>query len=361
MKKIGILTFHRAVNYGAVLQTYALCKEISKLGGKPEVIDYRCKMIEDFYYKPFSKDYSIKMNVKSLLFYNKQKKRNKAFENFQNELLPTSKDSYHNSLEMKKTETLYDSFIVGSDQVWNYKCIAGDGTFLLDFVTDGKKKNSYAASLGKMSEEELDKMRFSSYLSDYNQISVREKDGYDIVKKYCDKKIEINIDPTLLLDKAEWDKIAECNEKEKFLLVYSVNLPKKVIEAGRRVASEKGLKLIVVTLENKYSPMESEENQSFCSPQKLLGYFANAEYVITNSFHGTVFSVINQREFITIKNDKLGLDNSRLETLLESLGLENRLVDDFHECDRIDYVKVDDNLLKLKEKSIKYLEKIVID
>ena len=360
MKKIGILTFHRAVNYGAVLQTYALCKSIDKLGGKPEVIDYRCKMIEDFYFKPFSKDYSIKLNIKNFLFYAKQRKRNNAFEGFRNSLIPLSKEKYYNSSEMKMTEKLYDDFIVGSDQVWNYKCIGGDSTFLLDFVTDGNKKNSYAASLGKMTMEELDKMKFSNYLADYNQISVREKDGFDIVKKSCMKDVEINVDPTLLLEKEEWNTIAECDEKEKFVLVYSVNLPKKVIEIGRRVAAEKGVRLIVVTLENKYSPMRNEENQSFCSPQKLLGYFANAEYIVTNSFHGTVFSVINQRDFITIKNDRAGLDNSRLETLLESLGLDSRLVDDYYVNDEIDYEEVTNRLKTLKEKSIYYLERIVV-
>lgn len=360
MRKIGILTFHRAVNYGAVLQTYALCKAIEKLGGNPEVIDYRCKMIEDFYYKPFSKDYSIKMNIKNLLFYGKQRKRNTAFKGFRNDLIPLSKDSYYNSSEMEATEKLYDAFVVGSDQVWNYKCIGGDSTFLLDFVKSGKKKNSYAASLGKMTSEELDRMKFPKYLSDYNQISVREKDGFDIVKKNCSNEVEINLDPTLLLEMEEWNKIAEYDEKEKFVLVYSVNLPKKVIEIGRRVAYEKGLKLMVVTLENKYSPMKNEENQSFCSPQKLLGYFANAEYVVTNSFHGTVFSIINQREFITIKNDKAGLDNSRLETLLESLDLESRLVNDYYDNYKIDYAEVTNRLRTLKEKSMHYLERIVV-
>lgn len=359
MEKIGILTFHRAVNYGAVLQTYALCKAIDKLGGKPEVIDYRCKMIEDFYYKPFSKDYSIKMNIKNLLFYGKQRKRNTAFEDFRNNLIPVSTEKYYNSSEMKVIERIYDTFIVGSDQVWNYKCIGGDSAFLLDFVVNGKKKNSYAASLGKMTMEELEKMNFSNYLADYNQISVREKDGFDIVKKSCLKDVEINIDPTLLIEKEEWNKIAKCDEKEKFVLVYSVNLPKKVIEIGRRVATEKRLKLIVVTLENKYLPMQNEENQSYCSPQKLLGYFANAEYIVTNSFHGTVFSIINQRDFITVKNDKLGLDNSRLETLLESLGLENRLVDDYQSNDIIAYDEVGDRLRLLKDTSMKYLERIV--
>ncbi|MBQ3164449.1 MAG: polysaccharide pyruvyl transferase family protein [Lachnospiraceae bacterium] len=360
MRKIGILTFHRAVNYGAVFQMYALCKAIERLGGSPEVIDYRCKMIEDFYYKPASKDYSIKMNLKSFLYYGKQKRRNTAFEGFQNNLIPLSKEKYYNSSEMKVTEDLYDAFIVGSDQVWNYKCIRGDKAFLLDFVNAGEKKNSYAASLGKMTEEELELMNFSRYLSEYNQISVREKEGFDIIKKCSKKDVDICLDPTLLLEKIDWNEISQYEETKKFVLVYSVNLPRKVIEIGRKLALEKGLKLIVVTLENKYSPMKNEENQSFCTPQRLLGYFENAEYVVTNSFHGTVFSIINQREFITIKNDKTGLDNSRLETLLESLGLESRLVDDYRFNDKIDYDKVANNLRVLKEKSLEYLERIVV-
>lgn len=360
MKKIGILTFHRAVNYGAVFQMYALCKAIERLGGRPEVIDYRCKMIEDFYYKPASKDYSIKMNLKSFLYYGKQKRRNAAFEGFQNNLIPLSKEKYFNSSELEATEEMYDSFIVGSDQVWNYKCIRGDKAFLLDFVKSGNKKNSYAASLGKMTEEELELMNFSKYLAEYNQISVREKDGFDIINKCCEKDIDICLDPTLLLEKVDWSKISQYNETKKFVLVYSVNLPKKVIEIGRKIASERGLKLIVVTLENKYTPMKNEENQSFCTPQSLLGYFENAEYVVTNSFHGTVFSIINQREFITIKNDKTGLDNSRLETLLESLGLESRLVDEYKTNDLINYDKVTNNLKILKKKSLEYLERIVV-
>lgn len=361
MKKVGILTFHRAVNYGAVLQTYALQKTCESLGASVEIIDYRCDRVEKFYYKILSTKNTWKENIKNIIFNKKQKARNTAFEQFRNEYLAQSKYPCYTKKELNKIEKMYDEFIVGSDQVWNYKCIDGDATFLLDFVSDAKKKHSYAASLGKMTADEIEKMQFSQYLSEFNSISIREKEGIKLIQSLIDGKVHLDVDPTLLLDKEDWLKASTYQESEDYLLVYSVNLPKKVMDAARMIAQEKKLKIVVITLENKYIAKNDECDASTCSPNEFLGYFANAEYVVTNSFHGTVFSIIFEKQFVTIQNSQKGLDNSRLVTLLNNVGLESRLLDTYQSCESINYNAVGKKLEKLKNESIEYLSSILND
>lgn len=360
MKKVGILTFHRAINYGAVLQTYALCKTVDMFQASAEVIDYRCDVIENFYYKTISKSNTIKQNIKNVLFYKKQKARNQVFETFCNQYLSMDEEVLYPSDDKTNIDKKYDAFFVGSDQVWNYPCIGGDQTYLLDFVTDNSKKNSYAASLGKMTNEQIEAMDFEKYLDTFSNLSVRENEGVELVKRKTGKEVHMNLDPTLLLEKEEWEKIASTILINDYLLVYSVNLPQNVMEIARRKAKEKNLKIVVITLENKFSPKKGEIDMSSCSPNDFLSLFFHAKYVITNSFHGTVFSIIGQKPFLTVKNGKKGLDNSRLETLLDNLQLKERLIDAYQDNDwNIDYEQVSLRLNELKQDSLNYIRNIV--
>lgn len=359
MKKVGILTFHRAINYGAVLQTYALYKTVQKMDSKVEVIDYRCDLIENYYYHVFSKHNSVKQNIKNLLFCVKQKKRNKAFEKFREEYLPLSDKAYYMNSDKTKLQDDYSCFFVGSDQVWNYPCINGDKTFLLDFVTDKNKKNSYAASLGKMNDEQIKLMEFEKYIEDFNNISIREQDGINLIQKLTGKEARMDLDPTLLLTADDWKKVASDVDIKDYLLVYSVNLPQHVYNEAKRIAKEKNLKLVVITLENKYKAADGEIDKSQCSPNEFLGYFFNADYIITNSFHGTVFSIIANKPFNTIKNGKNGLDNSRLETLLQRLQLDSKLVDTVSDIQNIDYNIINRLLEDYKKESLKYIEETI--
>lgn len=358
MKKVGLLTFHRAVNYGAVLQTYALNCILKKYGADIEIIDYRNELIEA-YYKFISSEIGFKANIKSMLFYLIQRKRNKQFIRFQIERLDLSKKIY-NYKNISEIKDKYDCFIVGSDQVWNYTCTKGDKNYLFDFMDESNDLYSYAACIGKMSDWQLAYMNFKDSLSKFRYISVREQQTKQLLEEQYNIASRVDLDPTLLLESYEWDAIAKKPEIEyEYILAYSVNLPERVRSIANSIAKKMNKKLIIITLNNKFVAKNGEINKSLASPEEFLGYIKNAKFVITNSFHGTVFSVIYKKQFITIMNNKNGLDNSRLVSLMNSLGLEKNLINDTLEYDEIDFQSVDAKLHKMREDSIEYLENII--
>lgn len=356
MKKIKILTFHRAVNYGALLQTYALYQSVKKYNEEVEILDYRCPNIENYYYRIFAKEKTVQEILKSILFVRKQRKRNQKFEKFREKYLKLADASV---LERVEAET--DRFLVGSDQVWNYGCTGGDTTYLLDFVKEKKKKYSYAVSFGKMTRSEEEKMKLLEYLKNFECFSMREEKGRKWIATHLGKESRLDLDPTLLLSCEEWKKISVVPKEKNYILIYSVNLPDKILEIGRRIAKEMGKKLIVITLNNKYYAKKTEKNESEASIEEFLGWFLMADFIITNSFHGTVFSILFEKEFFTLENEKTGLDNSRLQTLLERTGLLERLKKEIRETDfqkKIDYKTVKTKQKEMRQDSLSYLKEV---
>ncbi len=176
MKRIGILTFHRAINYGACLQAYALKKYIKDQGNECDIIDYHCPAIEDFYNRVFLWEDSFKTKIKKVLTWSIQKKRNIRFKQFiEKNLLDAKFGDGYNKNNISETNELYDSFITGSDQVWSPFCTGGDLTYFLDFVKDSIKCNSYAACVGIASDTFLKSQEVVSNLKRFNHISVREE------------------------------------------------------------------------------------------------------------------------------------------------------------------------------------------
>lgn len=362
MNNYGILTFHRAINYGAVLQTYALQKAMAKLDIKTRIIDYRCDSIENLYYHIFKGNSNIKELIKKILYYPVQQKRNKAFDDFRHKYLELSNNKYYKG-KLKELNTIYKRIIVGSDQVWNLPCTGEDYTFYLDFVKDSNAKCSYAASMGKFDPESGYEHALECIAS-FSKVSVREKKALEFINSRINKDVSVLCDPTFLLDRNEWSSIAEYPESEGYILVYSVNLPKTVIRAARRVAERHNKKVLYITLRNK--KIEMNQNEEFieaCSPTEFIGYVANAYCVITNSFHGTAFSIIMHKDFYVIRNEESGLDNSRLETVLTTFDLRNQEVTMDQIASNpipcmIDYEKVEKLLTSEREKAMEWLQKL---
>ena len=151
--KIGILTFQNAVNYGPVLQAYALQNSIEKLGAEVRLIDYQCNKVNSLY-DPFPKTTNLKKFVSNLLWYQRKKKKKMAFERFEKKYLKLTDKKYYTKQEMKNTNYLFDKFISGRDQIWRVESTDFDTTYFLDFVKDNTKKYSYAASFGADKVEE---------------------------------------------------------------------------------------------------------------------------------------------------------------------------------------------------------------
>ncbi len=206
--RVGIITFHRAINYGALLQTYALQTSVEKLGCECEVIDYHNERIERQYKKiTLMNAKGVKDVAKFFLYATNQNGKYDKFRSFASRYLHLSPVcSSHDDLN--KISSGYDLLIAGSDQVWNYRLTDFDTAYFLSFEKNRRKKNAYAASFGisEIPEEKIEDYR--NLLNNYNEITVREKRGAELIKNLTGRDHGLALDPTLLLSKKEWDTIA---------------------------------------------------------------------------------------------------------------------------------------------------------
>lgn len=363
MKKIGITTFHRAHNYGAMLQAFALSKKLEK-DAKVEIIDYYNPKIYDQYkmIRPFCKNpIRLAHRLKEDIFYhNKRKLRYLNFENFICNKCKLS-NTYKTIEKIEKESSRYDILITGSDQVWNPK-IVGDlsDIYTLNFGDKKIKRISYAASVGN-SEIILGREdEFKQKISILDRISVRESDAKNELQKIVDKPVEVVLDPTLLLERSEWeDEITRLNkESQKYILAYVVEQDEDYIKIVNELSKKTGLKVIHFGIGNgKYdNVLKSAYTEG---PLEFVNLIKNAEYVVATSFHATVFSIIFNKKFFIVPHRKTGI---RVISLLDKLGIQGRTFSSFEEFKNIDYdFKTDwervENILKQeRQKSINWLQ-----
>ncbi len=359
--KLATITFHRAINYGAVLQTYALQEIINKLGGNCTVLDYRNELLESKHREmKLSNCRSLKDYIKVILLSSSYNRKYKLFREFSNNFLNLSTPFYHIK-ELEEIVQVYDKFITGSDQVWNHNITNTDPAYFLSFVGDGFKKNSYAASFGISEIEENKKDIYYKHLSNFNNMSVREKQGAKIIKQLLDRDVEIVLDPTMLLTKEDWYSIDKSIEKHKdYILIYGFGNSKTQMEFARKLSQKSGYKILQIS--NPYYKQRGIIYEKHPSPQEFLGLFKDAKYIITNSFHGTAFSIIFNKEFFTELLPRTSGVNSRLEDILGLFDLRDRLIlsDDISICNNpIDYDRVNKLVEHERAKSTDILKKII--
>lgn len=353
--KCGIITFHRAINYGGALQALALQRTVEKLNVDAELIDYYAPSIEGLYRPSLKQRFSyinIKRTASALLRNGTLSFNNEGFAAFRKKYMKESANKYYNSEDLGKSD--YDVYITGSDQVWSPTCAGFDKNYFLDFVKDGKKKNSYAASFGVGDIPDNLTDEYRSLLCDYNKISVREADGAAIIKKVLDKDVPTVLDPTLLLTKDEWKSYADesAYRNEKYILLYMIAEDEELIGKALSLAKKTGFKVYYVN--DRFYKAKGVNNLRKVSPDKWIGLFMNAEYVFTNSFHGVAFSINFEKKFhvqMLKANVKV---NSRINNILELLQLEHRGEFELAEQE-IDYKTVNTILDKEREKSLAYL------
>lgn len=356
--KIGIITFQRACSYGAKLQAYALSTYLCRLGHQAEIIDYsnigEGRM-------PGLQFYSVGCFLKSIIciinsFWKERLRRNRM-KNFFFIETPHSPKHY-DATNISEAEDKYDMFIAGSDQVWCPRYNLGDTNFLLSFVNNNKKKFSYAASFGFSFIDTKYESLYSQYLNLFNKILVREAEGAHIVEKLTQRKTDIVLDPTFLLDNMQWNSIARYPLKRNFKYILCFKIL-SVSPAYQRLIDHlsliTGYKIVVIDTSYRYKPVKGYL-YSTAGPKEFLGLIREAQIVVTNSFHATVFSIIFNRNFYTVLNDN-GL-NSRMTDLAEKLGLSHRMFNCNSELPtlvnlNIDYEKVNqrlnDEICKSKE------------
>ena len=308
MKKVGIITIHNSPNYGACLQSYALYRYIQQQGNDVEIIDlHRPFAYED--YIPSKKYVSsrsvkrsllsrIKGNVKSFIGI-KPKKSSlyspsaiKKFDEF-NSVIKLSKP-YRGIDELYANPPLYDLYISGSDQLWNPTQAYCLEPYFLTFVPKGQgKKISYATSVGITDLRDNEKKDFAKWLNLYDDISVREYQAQSLLQGLlADKKVNQVADPTFLLDPKDWKNMAVKPKQSKYILMFTLQHRPEVLEYCLQLSKQSGLPLIELgqvqpdVLDGSYTAVKD------AGPKEFLGYIENAELVITDSFHCTVFSLI---------------------------------------------------------------------
>ena len=358
--KIGIITFQNAVNYGAVLQTYALQETLKTLGASPEIIDYQCTKINNMY-APFPKVKSIRSLISNIVWYKRKKKKKIAFESFENKYFNLTDKKYFSKKELEKTNNIYDIFISGSDQIWRSESSDSDTTYFLDFVKNRNKKYSYAASFGSDKIEDEIKEKYKKLLSDYKTLSVREEQGKKIIANLLQKEARVDLDPTFLVEKDRWQKIQKNpTEKEKYIVLFIIKKSEKIFRFAEKLAEKTGYKLIYISNDRK-----KEVNAKYVggiSPEEWLGYFNNAEYIVTNSFHGVAFSIILNKKFFLELQPYPAKANARLENIMDTFNLRDREIvngDNKNIYKDIDYNTVNKKIDESKKNSINYLKDIV--
>lgn len=353
-KKIGILTYHRALNYGAVLQTYALYKKLTNLTNqKVEIINYYNKSIES----GRNITTSGKISLTKLVKYPYILLKSQKFDNFLKEVSQSAKIEDNLPFYIEKN---YDRVIVGSDQVWNFNINNSDYAYLFK-GTKNVKKYSYAASFGITNYDKKTNNNIKRLLKKFDAISVREKTGCQFLSEKLNiKKSVISLDPTLLLSGEEWKNLVDHNnQKSDYILIYNVPQPSLIEAYAQKLSEEKNMDIIFIP--NGYKP---KIDCKIIRPNvyEFISLFKNAKYVITNSFHGTVFSILLKKKFLVEYNGKSKL-NDRIENLLNICKLEHCILNNetaLSDIDKeIDWNIVDSKLDKERQKSIKYLENIV--
>lgn len=368
MKKVGIITFHNAHNYGAILQAYALQETVKRLGNEACIINYKNKKILRPYkliqYSKKNPVKCIKMLYNSFKNYKINKVRYDKFENFINEKLNLTM-SYNSIKQLKENFPKLDCYITGSDQVWNTGIVGGlSNAYTLNFGEDSINRISYAASIGNSKIEDKYKVDYKSKLNKLNYVSVREENAKIELEQILDKNINVVLDPTLLLTREEWEKRTDNKEKinEKYILAYMVQENEEYKKIVKYLSKKTGLKVVHFDKEKIY---ENELKREYTAdPFDFISLIKNAQYVVTTSFHATVFSIIFNKKFFIVPHKKTGL---RVTNLLQKLEIKNRVyytLQDFENIDynlKTDYEKVKEKLEIEKEKSIKFLKEAIED
>lgn len=360
--KVGILTFHSAKNYGAVLQTFALQHSLKLMGVDAFIIDRYSghkSLIHQIYWT-----FHPRVIVQRLSWL--------SFDQFSKKYLIPKTKEYNTSTSLiafNKTEN-FDAVIVGSDQVWRMEFSLIGYNYFFDFL-DGNniRKISYAASFGKDKWEESDKVtaHVKKLLNDFSSISVREKSGVNICAETFNTQAIQVLDPTLLLTKEDYESIVLKNSPVAFnknLVSYLLGEKQESLKYCDSFAKTNHLGFLdlyhIYPISSSFSASEfGEKRHLHVSVPEWLAQIRNAQYIITNSFHATIFSILFRKQFIVVDHPSGGTD--RIISILELLGLNDRFVSNVSEISielfqkSIDWNSVHELLNREKERSISFL------
>ena len=376
--KIGIITLHGENNYGAALQTVALKMFLDRYGDV-NVINYSSDLgvtpfssifIEE---KPYAKQ---KLDTTMFRLLEQEREIKKAmlplervykFNKFIKTYANITKAYSYKELQEQKME-VFDVYVSGSDQIWNPRLTGMDSVFFSHYAPQKVRKISYASSIGNYEFDQNEATLMREYLSDFTHISTREKDAIKILENISGKEITCVLDPVLLLTKKEWKRKFKIKEiAEPYILVYNMYMNPKIFEIAHTIAEKRKVKIFNIrnwhcASENIESNIYIDKHFTGAGPLEFLELFYNASFIITDSFHGTAFSINFNKDFLSVLP---AAGPSRIKNLLNLVGLKERLITNMEELKRIkleiDYLPVNILLTKERNESIKYLANALVD
>lgn len=360
---VGILTYHRSLNYGAVLQAYALKTFINELGHDTEIIDYWPKYHNNDYSFPrFNKEISFQGTLKLVIIFCfgffRILKRKKRFQEFTSLHFNLSASPHYTTVESVNFD--YDAIIYGSDQIWRKQDFIDfkgfNDIYFGKYASKSKIKISYAASMGAVNLIESDISYLREMIKNFNSISVREKELKNTIEKITNRRVSLVLDPVLLLDNKKWKElIPKSKIKKKYILLYQIISSRDSKILSRKLS--KHHKLCIIETHGKVNPfLYGRKYKQAETPLGFLSLVANAEFIVTTSFHGAAFAVVFEKQFYALG---MGKKSNRILTLLTSLGIENRYLNDITNInivDTINYNNVKVKLKALKDNSILFLK-----
>ena len=359
MKKFGIMTFHFSDNYGAVLQCYALRTAINSIPDcTAEIINYN----PGRKYAWYTDDILQKKYLEKL----------DKYYRFNRDDNGITEEQFNNIAELEQEK--YDGFIVGSDQVWNTAFSFFNTAYLLDFADSNKRKIAYAASVGLAVESpRLKRDVFEKNIPQFDYLSVREKTHKDFIGSFTDKNVEAVLDPTMLLESHNYDELIKDVEMEKstevegdYIFFYYLKHDNKTPLACSFVnmlSRKYNLKVVHFYVDMPEHVFKNEDKSFyFDGPKEFLWYIKHAKIVVTNSFHGTVFSILYHKPFYTYIVKSM---ESRVVDLLSTLDVSDRIIRGYKPLGEvtfdIDFESVEKKLAKEREKSLRFLREALED
>lgn len=358
--KVAIITYHKVYNYGSSLQAYATKKAFEEFASCVEIINFVPERYKG--YGSFKQIFNEKMfytnnPIIGLLMTLKsigiRKKQKKAFDKF-DEYLQLGKEI--DSIGLKQQDVDADIYVTGSDQVWNNFYGGFEKSFFLDFVPTGSNCFAYSASFGKSDFNVDERAELKKLLSKYKLISVRENTGKMFLDLLEISNIQL-LDPVYYLKIDDWKTImckSNLWEGKKYILVYQLDSHGKLIEEAKKVRNKlTGADIIFIETENARR-VHGVNYVTVPTVNEFLSLFFNAEYVITDSFHGTTFSICMHKNFSCVLPKRY---SNRIESVLDIMGLQSRIIRADRDCNSIFQESIDwqhiENVLSVERDRMK--------
>lgn len=359
--KVKTITYHSVCNYGAMLQAYALQQAILSLGHDAEIIDYHDAehQAANRILQPCDRLGSIVKNLFALLYYPQLKRQKRRFELFRSEYMKQTR-RYNTIDELRKAPPEADLFLAGSDQIWNCANRFIEAYFL-DFDTRGARRAAYAASIGTDTVLPERREKFGHLVRRFDCITARESRLQAVLKELYQLDVPVVCDPVLLLQRKEWEQLS-CGDapmQGPYIFCYALGRYDEVNRCLEQLKQRTGLPVVTIC-QNSVCRIHSDTVIRDAGPVEFLRYLKNSDFVVCNSFHGTVLSTLFEKNFYSIVNPA---SPSRIVDYLDKIGLKDRIYhpDSDVSVEPINYQEAYQKIQRFSEQSKKILQAMIED